>query len=159
VNRAAILITVIVALASCSSEDDTGGSRLSSSCATDGGCIACGAQGNEIKVGEYCTPGGGECDDNGPGNAILCAADFREYSPPMCTRVCQRDDECGSDAVCRSDPNDANARACVPNTCLGRPSASSKASSIWLSSADIAMATGPSPFAGRAGGALRFFIR
>lgn len=82
-------------------------------------CVPCGAQGNELHVGEYCTKGGGECDDNGIGkNAVLCAIDFRDDAPPFCTRACRFNSDCGSGAVCTGDPKDSKVpTACVPVAC------------------------------------------
>ena len=48
-------------------------------------CAAPGAVGNEQGVGEYCTPGGGECDDND--GAGLCTVDYQSDAPPFCTEI------------------------------------------------------------------------
>src|SRR5690349_3733218 len=49
-------------------------------------CAAPGAVGNAEGVGEYCTPGGGECDDNE--DATYCTVDYEEGAPPFCTTPC-----------------------------------------------------------------------
>jgi hypothetical protein len=77
-------------------------------------CAEPGAVGNAGGVGEYCTPGGGECDDNE--SATYCTVDFREDAPPFCTILCFSDGACGEDAVCASDGG-SGPKGCAP-TCL-----------------------------------------
>ena len=83
--------------------DDDGGDEAG---APDGGsteeaCASPGAIGNAGGVGEYCTPGGGECDDND--GATYCTVDYQDGAPPFCTMPCFGADECGEDATCADD--------------------------------------------------------
>lgn len=78
-------------------------------------CAAPGAVGNEQGVGEYCTPGGGECDDND--GAGICTVDFQSDAPPFCTEICFSDDDCGSDSVCTD--NGGGPKGCVPSCVVG----------------------------------------
>lgn len=83
--------------------DDDGGDNSGS---PDGGtteeaCASPGALGNAGGVGEYCTPGGGECDDND--EATYCTVDYQDGAPPFCTMPCFGADECGDDATCADD--------------------------------------------------------
>lgn len=98
-----------------------GGSGGGGSGSPDGGggspgalCAAPGAVGNAEGVGEYCTPGGGECDDNE--GATYCTVDYEEGAPPFCTTPCFGDDDCGEGASCESqegEPLDGCVPACV----------------------------------------------
>ena len=97
-------------------DGDTGGGAGS----PDGGgvpgalCAAPGAVGNSQGVGEYCTPGGGECDDNE--GATYCTVDYEEGAPAFCTTPCFGDDDCGEGATCESQegqPLDGCVPACV----------------------------------------------
>lgn len=83
--------------------DDDGGDEPG---APDGGtteeaCAEPGALGNAGGVGEYCTAGGGECDDND--GATYCTIDYQDGAPPFCTMPCFGADDCGEDATCADD--------------------------------------------------------
>jgi hypothetical protein len=83
--------------------DDGGGEQPGT---PDGGgtaeaCAAPGAVGNAGGVGEYCTKGGGECDDND--EATYCTVDYQDGAPPFCTMPCFSEGTCGEGAVCTSD--------------------------------------------------------
>ncbi|HEU5055805.1 MAG TPA: hypothetical protein VFU21_04750 [Kofleriaceae bacterium] len=89
--------------------DDPGG-------APDGGnqeeaCASPGAVGNAGGVGEYCTPGGGECDDNDA--ATYCTVDYQSDAPPFCTMPCFGAGDCGADSTCTSDGG-GPLMGCVP---------------------------------------------
>lgn len=77
--------------------------------------------GNERKVGQSCTKGGGECGEFDLINAWLCTADHGETGLQFCTRPCVDDSDCGSGALCRGDPSDPDGsnRGCVPTACIG----------------------------------------
>lgn len=78
-----------------------------------------GQCGNELGVGQSCTKGGNECGDLGLGNAILCTADFSDTELWFCTKGCDVDDDCGSDAVCTGDPDDPfSSKGCTPARCV-----------------------------------------
>lgn len=82
-----------------------------------------GQCGNEIGVGRPCTKGGGECDafDLLGGEAGICVVDFADNTNVFCcTRPCSTDDECGSGAVCATNPANDNDKGCVPRGCEGR---------------------------------------
>ena len=83
-------------------------------------CVKPCAHGNDRFVGEFCTPGGGQCDDNlsqVSGAASFCTVDFSNTTTMFCTKPCQDDVQCGTGAVCRDEP-DGGQRGCVPNSCL-----------------------------------------
>ena len=94
------------------------GSGGDGSGAPDGGgmpeeaCAAPGAVGNAGGVGEYCTEGGGECDDND--SATYCTIDYRSDAPPFCTMPCFGGDECGEGASC-TDDGGGGLKGCVPD--------------------------------------------
>ncbi len=83
---------------------------------TDPEAVGCAAEtdaGNSKGVGEFCTPDGGECDDNDGATACLAAFDARAH---YCSKIfCADDAECGEDATCQT--NDMGS-ACVPDKCL-----------------------------------------
>ncbi|MBI5495788.1 MAG: hypothetical protein HY904_12255 [Deltaproteobacteria bacterium] len=86
-------------------------------------CVAPCSNGNEKMVGEFCSRGGGECDDNygrAPGAAIICTVEFEPDTKDwFCTRPCDNDEQCGSGAACRGDPaEDGGRKGCVPASCL-----------------------------------------
>ncbi len=77
-----------------------------------GACVQPGEPGNENGVGEYCTPGGGQCSDNPL--APLCLADVGE-DQWFCTRIgCNAMTNCGADAGCLVTPDGS---ACLPCKC------------------------------------------
>ncbi|MFO0554854.1 MAG: hypothetical protein U0271_41135 [Polyangiaceae bacterium] len=77
-------------------------------------CVQPGDVGNDIGVGTYCTPGGGECADQA--DAIICLADLGQ-DQWFCTKLsCQMDAECGTAASCYIDPQGS---ACIPDHCSG----------------------------------------
>lgn len=63
-----------------------------------GSCIQPGEMGNANGVGEYCSPGGGQCQDNAL--APLCLADVGQ-DEWFCTRIgCDETTDCGPNAGC-----------------------------------------------------------
>src|SRR4051812_15436763 len=65
-------------------------------------CTKPGDKGNDIGVGEYCTPNGGECGKFP--KAGLCLADVQQ-DQWFCTKVgCKTDMDCGMAAHCHMDP-------------------------------------------------------
>ena len=90
-------------------------------CGPDGlgfvSCVAPGAEGNQLGVGKYCEPKGGQCAGLA---APFCSADFhpRETSTG-CTFVCLASEECGEGATCLppADPQDLGGE-CVPTLCV-----------------------------------------
>lgn len=133
-------LTLAFAMAACGSSGSSGSggggsssstttAQMSSSTTTtsssvggaDGGdptpadsCTKPGDHGNAKGVGEYCTPGGGECAKFA--EAGLCLADVGQ-TQWFCTRIgCTKDDECGAATTCVMRPEGAG---CVPNKCLG----------------------------------------
>ena len=79
-------------------------------------CAEPGATGNSKGVGEYCTAGGGECDDND--GATYCTIDYQDGAPPFCTMVCFGDSTCAEGASCESDGGSLS--GCTPS-CLVAP--------------------------------------
>lgn len=68
--------------------------------------------GNDIGVGRYCTPGGGECGDFPL--AVACLADFGQ-DEWFCTRIgCDATTNCGEGAGCLIE---GAGSACVPCEC------------------------------------------
>ena len=96
---------------------DNGGDDGDAPGTPDGGgtptqaCAAPGAIGNAGGVGEYCTEGGGECDDNE--SATYCTVDYQSDAPPFCTMPCFSADACGEDASC-TDDGGGGLKGCVP---------------------------------------------
>src|SRR5262245_8867789 len=106
----------ILSVNACSSNGSggTGGasssSSSSSSASTSGSgpmtpansCSQPGDHGNSHGVGEYCTPGGGQCAQFP--QAGLCLADVGQ-DQWFCTRIsCKMDADCGENATCVMDP-------------------------------------------------------
>ncbi len=78
-------------------------------------CTQPGDAGNEIGVGEFCTPLGHQCDDNTI--AQLCLADVGQ-TEWMCTRImCDETTDCGEGAGCLLEDGGS---ACVPCACDSR---------------------------------------
>lgn len=77
-------------------------------------------QGNDIGVGEYCSPGGSECDDNAGANTCSAALNgslvFNSY---VCTRVCDAATGCGDAAscLCMKLTDGGEICGCVPDRC------------------------------------------
>jgi hypothetical protein len=78
-------------------------------------CVTEGTKGNEKGVGEFCSKGGGQCADNGSGNAVICAEDFG--GPGYCTIPCVDASSCGSGSVCTGDSPTSKTKGCVPVAC------------------------------------------
>lgn len=81
-----------------------------------------GQCGNELGVGMPCTKGGGQCDAFSlfAGEAGICIPDFADNTRVhACSMPCSVDDDCGSGAVCATDP--ATGRlGCAIIPCEGR---------------------------------------
>jgi hypothetical protein len=112
--------------AACSNDETNGGatgssSTTSTSSSTGGGsqpmppdasCARPGDLGNDVGVGHFCTPGGGECKPFAL--APLCLADVAQ-DQWMCTRIgCDEKTSCGKDAGCLITDGGS---ACVPCDC------------------------------------------
>ena len=119
----ASMVAITLGAFACDSSD-TGGSGGSSSASSTGtgkdagdltpaeSCVKAGEKGNSQGVGEYCTPGGGECAAFA--KAGLCLADVGQ-DQWFCTRIgCKGDADCSEEAVCYKDPSGA---ACIPARC------------------------------------------
>ncbi len=76
-------------------------------------CAQRGDTGNDLGVGTFCTPAGGECSAF-PRAGLCLAAVAPEERQWFCTRLCMTDDQCGMDALCVGDGRGA---ACVPARC------------------------------------------
>ena len=77
--------------------------------------------GNELRVGQPCTEDGGECfpPDGDFATATFCTADFDDTDLWFCTKPCVVDEDCGTDAICQGDPENADAgRGCFPISCV-----------------------------------------
>ncbi len=127
------LVLVLLALGACSStsDGDKGGTPDAAgpnpSCETYGhdasaNCVQPCNPGNELRVGEFCTAGGPQCDDNleaGLNFAFICTSTVQADSDGFCTRSCMQDSQCGTNAVCRGDPGqDGGQKGCVPIACM-----------------------------------------
>jgi len=125
------LIALALIVAGCSSSK-SGANACGPGCGapnhgTDGGvdagpadptpqnsCVKRGQHGNDKGVGEYCTPGGTECDAFSS-TAPFCLAKLTTEDQWFCTRVgCTSDDQCGAGAYCLHNPAGT---ACVLNRC------------------------------------------
>jgi hypothetical protein len=125
VNREAIFgVVLLAAMISCGDDAGSAGSgggttssTTSGSGGTGGGppadsCVQPGDMGNEIGVGEYCTPLGGQCADNSV--AQFCLADVGQ-DQWMCTRIgCDENTDCGANTGCLITDDGS---ACVPCRC------------------------------------------
>lgn len=127
--RRALFATVAVATiaslgAACDDTSGAGGATSSgsttSSSASSGStstgntqmCIQPDDVGNDLGIGHYCTPGGGEC--KAFPLAALCLADVGQ-DEHFCTRIgCDATTNCGMGAGCLIDPQGS---ACVPCKC------------------------------------------
>lgn len=79
-----------------------------------GPCAAPNDPGNEVGVGRFCAPSGGQCLSTGkPAN--LCLGDFIEGAfTNFCTMICASDADCGAGAFCGYD----STRICIPSKCV-----------------------------------------
>jgi hypothetical protein len=79
-------------------------------------------QGNELGVGRYCTPGHGECNQNGSvGGFIFCTKDYEPTEDVQyCTGACKEDKDCGTNAYCSG--SGMGSKGCIPMSCGGVPS-------------------------------------
>jgi hypothetical protein len=77
--------------------------------------------GNEQFVGQPCTKDGGECNEHVGRGAGFCTVDFDDTTTlAYCTRPCDEDADCGTDAVCTGDPADPDGpKGCIPAACTG----------------------------------------
>jgi hypothetical protein len=124
--RCLACVTFVGACVACSSSSDSGGT-------TDAGkdtggtgdtgdpdnCVPPGSKGNELGMGGYCSPGGGECNYAGPdGGARICTADVPDTPAHawFCTYPCNLDTDCGSGSYCATDPK-THGKGCVPVAC------------------------------------------
>jgi hypothetical protein len=77
-----------------------------------------GSSGNAKHVGAYCTPGGGECNKWGSGNASICAIDVDPQGDKFCILIgCKTNDDC-ADKACCTGRADEPVHACVPLGCV-----------------------------------------
>lgn len=82
-----------------------------------GSCSQPGDHGNDIGVGEFCTPRGSECAATS--QAQLCLAQVAPAEGQwFCTRLCTSDAQCGTGAVCDGD---GRGSACIPARCAPPP--------------------------------------
>jgi hypothetical protein len=133
---ATVALLGVAAVTACSSDDEgegdgaggtgaTGGTSGTGNTSSSGGdgaggdptpagsCIKPGGEGNELGIGTYCTPGGGECDAHP--EAGLCLADVGE-DQWFCTQIgCDATTDCGDGAGCLVA--DGQGSACVPCEC------------------------------------------
>jgi hypothetical protein len=111
------LSIVAFGCSSSSSSGSTGGDSGSDSKDDPNNCVAPGTPGNELGIGGYCSPLGGQCDKAGPGGAPrICTADITSTPAHawFCTYPCSHDTDCGSGNVCATT---AKGSGCVPSAC------------------------------------------
>lgn len=78
----------------------------------DESCVRPGDKGNDNGVGEFCTPGGDECDGFSLAPACLATLGQEQW---FCTRIgCDETTDCGADAGCQLE---GAGSACVPCRC------------------------------------------
>ncbi len=111
---------ILAALAACSNSPAP--PKTGCTVTVDAGCLTNCSTGNELHVGQYCTRGGGECDNNvgiDGGGAVFCSVDFdRDAGLAFCTKQCEINANCGSAAVCTSGTTNPNKlRGCTPTAC------------------------------------------
>lgn len=97
----------------CTGANEGGGSGSGG----DGGrpsgapCAAPTDPGNDVGVGKFCAPGGGQCIGNK--SAALCLGDFTQGEfANFCTLQCQGDADCGEGATCAT-----SSKICIPTKC------------------------------------------
>lgn len=98
-------------------DDDVAGTPDAGLMVPPGSCAQPGDVGNDIGVGTFCTPRGGECAAFPQAGlcVVMIAPDEGQW---FCTRLCDTDADCGADAVCTGDGRGA---ACVPARCAPEP--------------------------------------
>ena len=119
-------VLVVMLLAGCTEagSPDAGVSDAGRACERDpidasASCVKPCDEGNERKVGEFCSKGGGECEDNFEQGAIFCTVDNDDTTDSFCTKPCEQDLQCGANARCSGDPaNPTGPKGCVPVQCL-----------------------------------------
>lgn len=99
--------------AASSSSESSSATNMGGDMTPQGSCTHPGDKGNDFGVGEYCTPGGMQCDKFPM--AGLCLADVNQ-DQWFCTKIgCMMDSDCGMDATCLKTMMGS---ACVPTRCL-----------------------------------------
>lgn len=108
---AAVLVLVaLTAIPACGGGDDTAAVDADPTPAES--CVRPGDVGNNLGVGQYCTPAGSECA--GFDLAPLCLASVGQ-DQWFCTRIgCDATTDCGEGAGCLIQPDGS---ACVPCRC------------------------------------------
>ena len=109
-----------LALAAIGCGGGGGGDGTPDAAPQGGSCTGVNAPGNAKKVGEYCTRQGGQCADNGVGNATICAIDFDPdptSTATFCTKACFDELSCGPDSICIGDRPTSTTKGCVPVSC------------------------------------------
>ena len=117
--RHAVAIALLVACGGGgATQSDAPGSCATPSTACSDPCNV----GNELGVGRYCTPGHGECNQNGAvGGFIFCTKDYEPTETVQyCTGACKVDADCGTGAYCSGSGQ--GSKGCIPATCGGTPS-------------------------------------
>jgi len=110
-----LVLALMISAPGCGGDDDD-------TTVADAGpsCTGLSAPGNSKKVGEYCSKRGGQCADNGAGNATICAIDFDSdptSSATFCTKACVDELSCGENSVCIGDSPTSTTKGCVPVVC------------------------------------------
>ena len=108
------MIGSFVLLGACSSSappSQTSTSNESAETADSGAvdCVAEGAAGNEKGIGKYC-----QASEECPGT-LFCTAGLAPKGAEYCTSFCNSDADCGSGAVCYTDPR---GKGCAPAACV-----------------------------------------
>ena len=116
VSLSLIMIGSFMLLGGCGSSDTDQKSTTTSTAETAPGpdsgavdCVAEGAAGNEKGIGKYCQASA-EC----PGTTF-CTAGLAPKGAEYCTSFCSTDADCGSGAVCYTDPR---GKGCAPAKCV-----------------------------------------
>ena len=111
-----IMIGSFVLLGGCSSSssdpDQKSTAASSAEETADSGpvdCVAEGAVGNEKGIGKYC-----QASEECPGTTF-CTAGLAPKGAEYCTAFCSTDADCGSGAVCYTDPR---GKGCAPAKCV-----------------------------------------
>lgn len=82
----------------------------------DANCVKPGTANNEQAIGGYCNPDGGPFCPRPMGELRLCSGGVKDVPPNtwFCTKLCTRDDECGTGAICLANEI---GQGCVPFSC------------------------------------------
>lgn len=111
-----VTIVAVVVAGSAGCGDDGAANTVDAACVGATGCNGPCERGNELGVGAFCTPGGGECANTPSRAAPFCTVDTASTDLAFCTRTCLTNEDCGTNARCAS-ANGSGPMGCFPIFC------------------------------------------